>query len=87
MKRLFDLSLAAGLLILSPILLVLMLLIRLKLGSPVFFTQTRQGKYGKPFRMVKFRTMTNVRGLDGEFLSDADRLLPFGCFMRASSCS
>lgn len=86
MKRLFDLLLSAsGLLTLSIPLLILMWQVRRKLGSPVFFTQVRPGLNGKPFRMVKFRTMTDERGHDGELLPDAQRLTPFGRFLRASS--
>ncbi len=86
MKRIFDITLAAlGLLMLCPLLLVLTLLIRLKLGTPVFFTQTRPGLHGIPFRMVKFRTMTNTSDTSGNLLPDADRLTVFGHFLRASS--
>ncbi len=86
LKLLFDLALAAlGSLLLSPLFLALMLLIRLKLGAPVFFIQIRPGKDGKPFRMVKFRSMTNMRGADGQLLPDARRLTSFGHFLRASS--
>lgn len=86
MKRLFDLLLSAsGLLTLSIPLLILIWRVRRKLGSPVFFTQVRPGLNGKPFRMVKFRTMTDERGHDGELLPDAQRLTPFGRFLRASS--
>jgi lipopolysaccharide/colanic/teichoic acid biosynthesis glycosyltransferase len=86
LKRLVDLLLASlALLILSLPLLLLMGLIRRKLGSPVFFHQTRPGLHAKPFKMVKFRTMTDARGPDGELLPDADRLTPFGRFLRASS--
>jgi lipopolysaccharide/colanic/teichoic acid biosynthesis glycosyltransferase len=86
MKRLID-TLIAGLalLALSLPLMLLALLIRLKLGSPLFFTQTRPGLKGQPFKMVKFRSMTDARGLDGQLLSDAERLTPFGQFLRASS--
>ena len=63
----------------------LICLIRIKLGSPVFFRQLRPGMNGKPFEMVKFRTMTDERGADGELLPDAVRLTPFGRFLRASS--
>ncbi|NIC41419.1 sugar transferase [Aquabacterium sp. A08] len=86
MKRLFDVtwsSLALALLFLP--LLVLILLVRSKLGSPVFFRQVRPGFKGKPFEMVKFRTMTDERGTDGLLLPDADRLTPFGRWLRASS--
>ena len=61
------------------------LLVRLKLGSPVFFTQVRPGKDGKPFRMVKFRSMTDARDASGALLPDNVRLTPFGKFLRSSS--
>lgn len=86
MKRFFDLVLAClGLLLLSIPLLFLIWNIRRKLGSPVFFRQTRPGRHGKPFEMVKFRTMTDTRGPDGQLLPDALRLTPFGRFLRAAS--
>jgi lipopolysaccharide/colanic/teichoic acid biosynthesis glycosyltransferase len=86
MKRLFDLSATvAGFLLIWPILLLLALLVRLKLGSPVLFRQTRPGLYGKPFDMIKFRSMTDARDAAGKLLPDADRLPPFGRFMRSSS--
>jgi len=56
-----------------------------KLGSPIFFRQTRPGLRGKPFEIVKFRSMRDVRGPDGELLSDDQRLMAFGSFMRATS--
>ena len=58
---------------------------RCKLGSPVLFRQVRPGLYGRPFMMVKFRTMTDERGADGALLPDAQRLTAFGHFLRASS--
>jgi lipopolysaccharide/colanic/teichoic acid biosynthesis glycosyltransferase len=86
MKRIFDLLLASlALLLLCVPLLFLIWQVRRKLGSPVFFRQTRPGLHGKPFKMVKFRTMTDARGTDGQLLPDADRLTPFGRFLRASS--
>ena len=86
MKRLFDFSAAAlGLLLLALPLLVLTLLVRRKLGRPAFFRQVRPGLHGRPFQMVKFRTMTDARGPDGALLPDADRLTPFGRFLRGSS--
>jgi lipopolysaccharide/colanic/teichoic acid biosynthesis glycosyltransferase len=86
MKRLFDILLAAlALLALCLPLLFLIWQIRRKLGSPVFFRQTRPGLHGKPFNMVKFRTMTDARGPDGALLPDAVRLTPFGRFLRATS--
>lgn len=86
MKRIFDLLVALlGLLLLALPLLALAWWIRHKLGSPVLFRQVRPGLYGKPFTMVKFRTMTDERGADGALLPDAQRLTPFGRFLRASS--
>lgn len=70
---------------LSPILIALFFLIKLKLGSPVFFTQLRPGIYGRTFRMVKFRSMTDERDSSGALLPDKDRLTDFGKFLRASS--
>ena len=66
-------------------LLLLALLVRTKLGSPVFFRQTRPGLHGKPFEMLKFRTMTDARDAQGELLPDSERLPPFGRFLRSSS--
>ena len=86
MKRLFDLLASAiGLLILVVPLALLAWLIRRKLGSPVLFRQVRPGLHGQPFTMVKFRTMTDERGPDGALLPDAQRLTPFGRFLRSSS--
>ena len=86
MKRLFDFSAAAlGLLLLALPLLVLTLLVRRKLGRPAFFRQVRPGLHGRPFQMVKFRTMTDARGPDGALLPDADRLTPFARFLRGTS--
>jgi lipopolysaccharide/colanic/teichoic acid biosynthesis glycosyltransferase len=86
MKRLFDFVAALLALMLFALpLLVLARLIRRKLGSPVLFKQVRPGLHGKPFKMVKFRTMTDERGSDGALLPDAQRLTPFGRFLRASS--
>ncbi|MDF3833483.1 sugar transferase [Cupriavidus basilensis] len=86
MKRLFDFLLATLALVLLAIpLLVLICLVRRKLGSPVFFRQMRPGLGGKPFEMLKFRTMSNMRGSDGQLRSDAERLMPFGRFLRSTS--
>ncbi len=86
MKRLFDLLLSIGLLLaLALPLLLLWALVRRKLGSPVLFRQVRPGLHGRPFMMVKFRTMTDERGADGELLPDAQRLTSFGRFLRATS--
>lgn len=86
MKRLFDFLIAFLLLIILALpLVILMLIIRVKLGAPVLFRQTRPGLKSKPFEMIKFRTMTNDCDLNGLLLSDADRLTPFGRFLRATS--
>lgn len=86
MKRLIDFTVGLlVLLMLSPFILLLMVLIRLKLGAPVFFTQMRPGLEGKPFRMIKFRTMTDARDNSGGLLPDAKRLTLFGKFLRSSS--
>ena len=86
MKRLFDVILAFfGLLALAVPLLALAWLIRRKLVSPVLFKQVRPGLHGRPFTMVKFRTMTDERGPNGALLPDAQRLKPFGRFLRATS--
>jgi lipopolysaccharide/colanic/teichoic acid biosynthesis glycosyltransferase len=86
MKRLFDiLASGIGLLILAVPLALLIWQVRRKLGSPVLFTQVRPGLHGKPFRMVKFRTMTDERDASGALLPDAQRLTLFGRFLRASS--
>lgn len=85
-KRLFDIiASAAGLLVLSPVFLLLIYLIKKNLGSPVFFTQERPGKNGKPFKMIKFRSMRDAVDADGNPLPDSERLTPFGKKMRAAS--
>ena len=85
-KRFFDFSASlCGLAVLALPLALLALLVRTKLGSPVFFRQTRPGLHGKPFEMVKFRTMTDARDAQGELLPDSERLPPFGRFLRSSS--
>jgi len=61
------------------------LLVRVKIGTPIFFTQSRPGLHGNAFTMIKFRTMTNARGADGSLLPDAERLTRFGRFLRATS--
>ena len=86
LKRVFDIVFSAGWLVgFAPLLLVVAILVRLKLGSPVLFVQERPGLRARPFRMVKFRTMTDARGPDGELLPDEQRLTPFGRFLRATS--
>lgn len=86
MKRLFDIVFSATvLLVLAIPLLILAGAVRWKLGKPVLFRPTRVGLDCKPFKVVKFRTMTDERGPDGELLPDEDRLTPFGSFLRRSS--
>jgi lipopolysaccharide/colanic/teichoic acid biosynthesis glycosyltransferase len=86
LKRAFDIVFSACWLVgFAPLLLVVAILVRLKLGSPVLFIQERPGLRARPFRMVKFRTMTDARGPDGELMPDEQRLTPFGSFLRASS--
>ena len=85
-KRIFDLALVIpGLILISPLLALTALLVRLFHGAPVLFSQARPGYKGKPFRVYKFRTMTNETDAQGELLSDEDRLTLFGKFLRASS--
>lgn len=74
-----------GLIILAVPLFVLSLLVRVSLGSPVIFHDLRPGLNGKPFNMVKFRTMTDARGSDGDWLPDAQRLTRFGRLLRSTS--
>jgi len=86
MKRLFDLiGAGVGLILLLPLLLYLAWRIRSEMGSPVLFRQTRPGKNGEPFEMVKFRSMRVEIESGGEALSDAERLTPFGRKLRATS--
>jgi len=86
LKRAFDILFSACWLIgFAPLLLVVAILVRLKLGSPVLFIQERPGLRARPFRMIKFRTMTDERGPDGELLSDEQRLTPFGKFLRSTT--
>jgi len=85
-KRLVDLILGiTALILLSPILLITAILVSQKLGSPIFFTQVRPGKDGKPFKMVKFRTMRDAIDAQGNPLPDAERLTPFGRRLRSTS--
>ncbi len=85
-KRLFDIiASASGLIFLSPVFLILIYLIRKNLGEPVFFTQERPGKDGKPFKMIKFRSMRDAVDQDGNPLPDSERLTPFGKKLRATS--
>ncbi|MBE5868219.1 MAG: sugar transferase [Lachnospiraceae bacterium] len=85
-KRALDFIFAfLGLLILSPIILILGMLVRVKLGSPIIFKQKRPGKREKIFTLYKFRTMTDQRDENGELLSDEIRLTKFGKLLRSTS--
>jgi sugar transferase EpsL len=85
-KTVSDRLLAAvGLALLSPVVCVLALLIRLRLGQPVLFRQVRIGRRDKPFVFLKFRTMTDEKDIHGKLLPDGQRLTPLGRFLRASS--
>ena len=86
MKRLFDIICSVcGLLILSPVILIVAWMIRRKLGSPVLFKQERPGLHGKSFHMIKFRTMRDAVDSNGRPLPDSERMTPFGRFLRSSS--
>jgi len=81
-----DILVSAGIfLCLWPMLMLLAVLVRIKLGSPIFFRQTRIGRGNQPFSMLKFRTMTDARGPDSALLPDELRLTPFGQWLRATS--
>lgn len=85
-KRPMDFALSLfALIVLSPVLLVVAILVRIKLGSPVLFTQARPGLNEKIFRLYKFRTMTNQKDGKGNLLSDDMRLTKFGKFLRSTS--
>ena len=85
-KRVFDLCLTIpGLLLISPILLLISLFVRLYHGTPILFRQVRPGFLGKPFTVYKFRTMTSTCDAQGNLLPDAQRLTPLGRFLRAAS--
>lgn len=85
-KRVFDFSAALiGLILISPLFLFLMLMVRLKMGSPIFFSQVRPGKDGKPFKMYKFRSMTNETDSEGNLLPNERRLPKFGRLLRSTS--
>lgn len=86
MKRFLDLaSVSIGLLLVAPILLLVVLVILLKLGKPIFFKQKRPGLNGNPFMMHKFRTMTNETDEKGNLLPNDQRLTRFGKFLRSTS--
>lgn len=85
-KRAFDFTSALLLfIVISPLFLVLMICARISIGSPIFFYQERSGKDEKPFKLMKFRTMSNATDEDGNLLPDNERLTKFGRFLRNSS--
>lgn len=86
LKRFFDvIASATALVLLSPIIAIVAWQISRKMGSPVLFRQTRPGLNGRPFQMVKFRTMKDAVDAEGNPLPDSERLTPFGQFLRSSS--
>jgi len=85
-KRLMDIVISfVALIVLSPVLLAVWFAVRRKMGRPALFRQVRPGLNGHPFEMIKFRTMLDTIGPDGQPLSDAERLTPFGVFLRSTS--
>lgn len=85
-KRTMDFLLSlVSIIILSPVLLILAVVVRIKMGSPIVFSQSRPGINGKIFKMYKFRTMTNEKDKDGNLLPDEMRLNKFGSFLRSTS--
>lgn len=85
-KRLLDTGLALlALVCVSPLLALLIVLVRIKLGAPILFRQMRPGRHGKPFTIYKFRTMTDARDANGQLLPDAERLTKLGRFLRSTS--
>src|SRR5256885_17246088 len=86
LKRAIDMvGASTALVLLSPLLAVVALLVRLRMGTPVLFRQRRPGRHGRPFVMTKFRTMTDRRDADGELLPDAERLTALGRWLRRTS--
>ena len=86
LKRVIDVAgAAAALVVLSPLLAVVAVLVRVRMGPPVLFRQLRPGREGRPFELRKFRTMTDQRGPDGALLPDAQRLTALGRFLRRTS--
>ena len=86
MKRFFDFIMAMGaLLTLLPVIIVVAVLIRFKLGSPILFTQNRPGLKGNVFKMMKFRTMLDGKDKHGNLLPDNERMTKFGAFLRSTS--
>lgn len=86
LKRIIDILVALStLILLTPVLLILAIIIRFKLGSPILFKQARPGLHGQAFYMLKFRSMTDEKDISGNLLPDEKRLTTFGRFLRASS--
>ncbi len=86
LKRLVDLvGAGTALVVLAPVMAAVAVLIRIRLGSPVWFRQERAGRNGMPFVLTKFRTMTDARDEHGALRPDAERLTPFGAFLRSTS--
>lgn len=85
-KRIFDILISFfAIIIFSPFLFLISLMVLIKFGTPVFFTQIRPGYKGKPFRIIKFRTMTNEKDKNGELLDEELRITPFGIWLRSTS--
>ncbi len=86
LKRTLDLTISVvAILLLSPLLAFLAIAVRIKIGKPIFFRQTRPGLHEQLFEMLKFRTMTNKCDIEGNLLPDGDRMTKFGSFLRSSS--
>ncbi|HMN33653.1 MAG TPA: sugar transferase [Chitinophagaceae bacterium] len=86
LKRFFDLVIVILMIILLlPVFGLVALLVLMKLGKPILFLQKRPGKNGKPFKLIKFRSMTNAKNADGSLLPNAERLTPFGRVLRSTS--
>jgi lipopolysaccharide/colanic/teichoic acid biosynthesis glycosyltransferase len=86
MKRIFDLIVSLlALLILLPVIIITAILVRIKLGSPILFTQNRPGLHGKVFKMMKFRSMLDATDKQGNLLPDDERMTKFGALLRSTS--
>ena len=85
-KRLIDIVLSLiAIIILSPVYLIIAIVVRIQMGSPILFSQDRIGKDEKVFKLYKFRSMTNEKDKDGNLLPEKDRLTKFGAALRSSS--
>jgi lipopolysaccharide/colanic/teichoic acid biosynthesis glycosyltransferase len=86
MKRLFDMMIASiALVAMMPAMVMLAFLVRINMGAPILFCQARPGLHGRPFKMLKFRTMRDAYDRDGVPLADADRITRFGRWLRSTS--